>query len=213
MSCIKKSPFFDKKGQCLILSLVFLSLAVSLWSGTLYFSRWVERKIHLQNAVDATLLSGASVLCDGLNKIANLNQKLIFLHHALVLAQAGTVLTSGGLKLTEDLVRQMILATAAAQDVIRLRSPFLYTQKIASYAAKNNLIHYTPHPLSLFYPIERTPPRNGLPYMYVLKEDDPAWRELKLHGFLYRGRYRAQVRIDLEGEDLSHAHWKGVFRE
>lgn len=213
-----RALWFGNKGQAVILSLILLPVCLTLFSQVLYFSRMIERKIMLQNGIDAALLSGITFLAQGLNQIRTLNKQLLYCHRLLLLAQAGSVLTgNGGMILTEKTLRVMIKTIATQQDVIQKTYPLLAAQKIFILAKKNGTPHIFLSPPILFYHLERLPPRNSLPYLYQLAPHFSSHNTWHIRGNLYKGSYKAKAGCALSkeggGKDLLHNRWKGVFIE
>lgn len=206
--------YTDKSGQALILLLILLPLCLTVLLQMLSFSRFIERKVALQNGIDAALLSGTEMLADGLNRIRSLNQKLAHCHKLLVLAQTGTILTgNGGIALTEKVLRAMIEIISKQQDIIKNTYPLLSAQKALVIARKNKTPHIFLLPPALYYRIERLPSKNGLPNLYQLKPDFYAHAIWKIRGNMYKGKYQAFSSAKLHGEDLLKSQWKGFLDE
>ncbi|MBI3017023.1 MAG: pilus assembly protein [Deltaproteobacteria bacterium] len=208
----------DTGGQAVILLVVTLPLFLILIFETLHFSRVIERKIMLQNGVDASLMTGIEILAQGLNQISNLNRKLIHLHALLLLAQAGKPVSAGASVLTEAILRKMIQAVALRQDFIKKSTPLLALEKAMVIARKNKTPHMVFTPPLFHYAIQRKPPQNGLPSPYEFSPNfsqglRPQSKDWNTRGFLYRGSYRAKARAYLSGHDLYTSQWKGILSE
>ncbi len=208
----------DNTGQAVILSVITLPLFLILLYGTLHFSRMIERKMMLQNGIDAALLTGIEILASGLNSITDLNQKLIHLHGLLLLVQAGRVISTGSSILTEALIRKMIQAIALKQDLIKKSFPLLAFEKAMIIARKNKTPHILFTPPLFQYALQRKPPQNGLPSPYELSPNFSQFKTWGVQGFFYRGGYRAKAQAQLEGPIFQSAlttrrPWKGVFCE
>ena len=210
-----KSPSIDNhQGQALPFALILIPLFLILIQQTLYFSRLIERKIALQNGVDAALISGIKILSEGLNRISTLNQNLVRCHKLLILAQAGTVVTgNGGLLLTVEALKKMIRAIALKQEMIKQSVPLIAAQKTLSMARKNNTPHSVLSPPLFRYSIERLPPTQGLPSPYVLNPDFDTHRTWSISGFKYKHAYRAHAKAALFGDSLMLSNWKGYISE
>ena len=213
MSLKTKSPSIDNHGQAVILLVVTLPLFLILIFQTLHFSRVIERKIMLQNGIDASIITGIEILAQGLNQISNLNRKLIHLHGLLVLAQAGKLASPGTGLLTQAALRKMILAIALKQDFIKKSTPLAALEKAMMIARKNKTPHLIFTPPLFHYALQRKPPQNGLPSPYEFSPNFSKHTNLSARGFLYRGATRANARAYLEGHDLYTGQWKGVLSE
>lgn len=206
--------YINKDGQIMILAIMTLPLLLMLSYSTLFFSRFIERKIALQNGTDAALLSGTEMLAEGLNRIRSLNQRLKKCHALLLLAQAGEMITgNGGFFLSEKTLRGMIEVIAKEQDMIKNITPFLASQKIFTLAQKNHVHHFLLIPPLLYYSIERLPPQNNLPNIYQLKSNFYSSNTWTMHGYSYRKNIEAKASLKLKGNDLLVSHWKGEFIE
>jgi len=204
---MKSSQWRDSRGFALIFSFVALPLILILFFSLLRFSRFIERKIKLQNGIDTALLSGITILADGLNRISKLNFKLEYYHRLYAAARAGTLI-HGGVKIAEIVVRKKIEAIALEQELIKIRFPFLETQKIYALAKKNETPHILLSPLKHNYPMQRDPPRNGLPNIYRLTSRQINWT---IFGYYYRSSYKARSKAALFGSNLTHPTWKGYL--
>ena len=203
----------DTGGQAVILLVVTIPLFLILIFKTLHFSRVIERKIMLQNGVDASLMTGIEILAQGLNQISDLNRKLIHLHGLLLLAQAGKLTSAGASVLTEAVLRKMIQAIALKQDLIKKSTPLLALEKSMIIARKNKTPHMIFTPPLFHYAVQRKPPQNGLPSPYEFSPNFSNYTNLSARGFLYRGAYRAKARAYVSGHDLYTGQWKGILSE
>ena len=213
---ILKKPllFINNRGQSLILTVIFGSLFMGLAMANLKFSRFIERKIALQNGTDAALLSGSALLAEGLNRISKLNLRLIQLHKWLLLVRAGKIVTgNAGLQLTEEGLKKMIQLTALEQDVIKWTFPLKASTRAMIIAKKHETPHLILSPFMISYALEREPDRMGLPAPYVLLDDHEEKHQWKGKNFYYEGAYQAVGRTALIGEDLLTPTWKGVLIE
>jgi len=208
-----KLPSIDNHGQAVILLVVTVPLFLILIFKTLTFSRFIERKIMLQNGVDASLLTSIEILADGLNRLSRLNKTLVHLHGLLVLAQAGKLASPGAGLLTEALLRRMIQATALKQDIIKKSTPLFAFEKAMIIARKNKTPHLIFTPPLFHYAIQRRPPQNGLPSPYEFLPHFSNSKNVSVRGFLYRGATRAKATASLEGLSLYTTQWKGILRE
>lgn len=174
----------------------------------------MERKIALQNGIDAALLSGSEVLATGLNKMSHLNQKLIRYQKLLSLVKAGTILhSSTGLLLTKVILEKRIKSIAAQQDFIKKIFPLYATKETYVTARKHKTPHIILSPPSLPYAIHRTPSQNKLPGPYELDARFGKKQSWSIRGYFYKGAYQASAKISLFGTDLTSTDWKGMFIE
>ena len=195
----------------MIISLMMIPLLITLFMKTTRFSRFIERKIILQNGIDAAILSGTQTLADGLNRISRLNEKLKRLHQLLLLVQAGSVITGqAGFVVTEKALKTRIKMLAAEQDLIKLTYPPLAVRKAFLIAKKNHAPHITLMPPFIAYAIKRDPPKDGLPSPYRIENQQTTW---SVHGFAYRGAYKANAKAKLFGDNLFSTTWKGQISE
>ncbi len=208
----KRSRYFDNRGQVLIFSLLMIPVISISFFQTLRISRFVERKIALQNGLDAALLSGATLLALGLNHISHLNKKLIRYHELLLLVKAGSVIHGGrGLLLTQELIKKRIQMIAKHQDFIKSTYPFRAVKEVYVIARKNSTPHFVLYPPVLQFSIQRKESMDGLPGPYELtQERDLHWT---ISGTYYRGSYFAKSKILVAGTDLITSNWRGIFVE
>lgn len=213
MNSTRSFRWQDNRGFALIFLVVALPLILLLFLSLLRFSRFIERKIKLQNGIDAAILSGATVLAEGLNQISRLNLRLEYYHRLYAAARAGTWV-HGGVKIAEIVIRKKIEAIALKQEFIKIRFPILATQKTVALAKKNGTPNILLFPLQQTYPIQRDPPRNGLPNVYRLSSGKASeilpWQVV---GHYYRSAYKADSKAALFGTDLLHETWRGYVIE
>lgn len=213
MNSTRSFRWQDNRGFALIFLVVALPLILLLFLSLLRFSRFIERKIKLQNGIDAAILSGATVLAEGLNQISRLNLRLEYYHRLYATARAGTLI-HGGVKIAEIVIRKKIEAIALKQEFIKIRFPILATQKTVALAKKNGTPNIFLFPLQQTYPIQRDPPRNGLPNVYRLSSGKASeilpWQVV---GHYYRSAYKADSKAALFGTDLLHETWRGYVIE
>lgn len=208
---MKPSPYIDNQGQIFPFSLLILFVSLILIFQLLRFSRLVERKITLQNGIDAALLSGTEHLARGLNEISHLNQKIKFYHKLLILVRAGEVVNGGGgLMLTEKVLEHFIQWSSKKQDWIKNTYPIKATQTVFQIGNKDGTPHLFLNPPFLFYAIER---EKTQPKLYQLKKDFREKEDWSIYGIYYRGGYKAKAKTKLLGTDLLSPDWKGVFIE
>lgn len=212
MSFMRNFHWQDNRGFTLIFSTITIPLFLILCFSCIRFSRFIERKIKLQNGLDAAMLSGIALLCEGLNQISELNKKLEYYHRLYALARAGTLIHRG-VKISELFLRSKIEAIALKQDLIKLSYPLLAAQKIYDIAKKNETPHLILSPFQRTYAIEREPPRNGLPNVYRLSHDFENRKSWSGFAYYYRGSYRANSKGALYGTDLFDASWRGYIIE
>ncbi len=208
-----KSLSTDNHGQAVILLVITLPLFLILIFETLHFSRVIERKIMLQNGVDASLMTAIEILADGLNRISHLNKTLLHLHGLLVLAQTGKLASAGASLLTEAAIRKMIQAIALKQDLLKKSTPLVALEKAMIIARKNKTPHLIFTPPLFHYAIQRRPPQNGLPSPYEFSPNFSQSKNLSVRGFLYRGAYRTKAGAHLKGLNLYTRQWKGILNE
>ncbi|MBI3019682.1 MAG: pilus assembly protein [Deltaproteobacteria bacterium] len=213
MTLKKKSHSIDNHGQAVILLVVTLPLLFILIFQILHFSRVVERKMMLQNGVDASLITSIEILAQGLNQISDLNRKLIHLHGLLLLVQGGRVISTGTSVLTEAALRKMIQAIALKQDFIKKSTPLIALEKAMIIARKNETPHMIFTPPFFHYAIQRKQPKNGLPSPYECSPNFSKHKNLSARGFLYRGAYQAKAKARIEGYNLYTRQWEGWLSE
>jgi len=211
----KRSRYINNHcGYAVIFLLVILPFEMMLVIQTLKFSRFIERKIKLQNGVDAALLSGIAVLADGLNTISKLNNKLIHYHKLLIVVQAGTIIMPHpGMILSQEMIVASIKMIAYEQDVIKWSRPLLALVTAYAFARKNESPHLLLFPFVLQYAIQRQPPIQNLPAPYKLKYDYQNHSTWQGMGFYYRGSYKAFAKASLKGSDLKSPDWRGILSE
>src|SRR3989344_909785 len=211
MRWMKHSPFIDNRGQALMMGVMAVSVSLMLCHVTLKFSRFIERKIMLQNGVDAALLSATHLLAEGLNQLSRLNQKLMRYHKLLALIQMGKLIPSPagltGMVLTEKIIKTRINLIAKQQDIIKMTYPLLAVKKAHVIAKQNNAPYVFLQPTLQTYAIQRSHSIQQLPGPYHLKKNFFQHSIWSIRGFAYRGSYRTRARTKLTGQNLMTATW------
>ncbi|MBI4041456.1 MAG: hypothetical protein HY390_06290 [Deltaproteobacteria bacterium] len=198
----------NRKGQVTILILIVLPTFVWMVHATLKLSRKIERKIKLQNGVDAALYVHTQTLASGLNEISNLNLKLKECLALLRLVQAGKIITGNpGFVITESFLKRLIQAIAKQQDLIKKIYPAWAYQKAMIIARKNETPHVILYPLTFSYSIRRTWTIEKLPGPYVLSETFDQHKEFSMDGFFYKAKESAHAKTTLSGKDLYSETW------
>ena len=204
----RPSQCIGNRGSILIFSVLILGFCLTLILSALTFSRVIDRKISLQNGIDAAILSGITYLSQGLNEITKLNQQLLYYHTALKAAQAGKLLVS------QYLLTKKINQIVRKQDFIKSTYPGLALQKIKTVAYKNHASHFITSPFLLTYAIQRTVLPSELPGPYELISPLPQHRHTwHITGYLYRHSYKAVAAATLQGQSLLVADWQGRICE